>query len=99
LTRAPLPFPTRRSSDLGNDLVFESLPLLRRANHLNFIGNVEGRDVFRDTCDVVVTDGFTGNVVLKTAESVAGLLFQRIRSEVAGDRKSTRLNSSHGSIS
>jgi glycerol-3-phosphate acyltransferase PlsX len=69
----------------GNDLVFESLPLLRRAHHLNFIGNVEGRDVFRDTCDVVVTDGFTGNVVLKTAESVAGLLFQKIRSEVKGD--------------
>ena len=69
----------------GNDLVFESLPLLRRANHLNFIGNVEGRDVFRDTCDVVVTDGFTGNVVLKTAESVAALLFSKIRSEVAGD--------------
>jgi len=69
----------------GNDLVFESLPLLRRAHHLNFIGNVEGRDVFRDTCDVVVTDGFTGNVLLKTAESVAGLLFQKIRSEVAGD--------------
>jgi|SRR5438105_455880 len=69
----------------GNDLVFESLPLLRRANHLNFIGNVEGRDVFRDTCDVVVTDGFTGNVLLKTAESVAALLFQKIRSEVAGD--------------
>jgi glycerol-3-phosphate acyltransferase PlsX len=69
----------------GNDLVFESLPLLRRANQLNFIGNVEGRDVFRDTCDVVVTDGFTGNVVLKTAESVASLLFQKIRSEVRGD--------------
>src|SRR5437667_8110503 len=35
----------------GNSLVLESLPLLRRAHHLNFIGNVEGRDVFRDTCD------------------------------------------------
>jgi glycerol-3-phosphate acyltransferase PlsX len=46
---------------------------------------VEGRDVFRGTCDVVVTDGFTGNVVLKTAESVAELLFKRIRAEVSGD--------------
>ena len=42
--------------------------MLRRASHLNFIGNVEGRDVFNGRCDVVVTDGFTGNVLLKTAD-------------------------------
>src|SRR5215831_1635407 len=69
----------------GNELIFEALPLLRRSAQLNFIGNVEGRDVFRGTCDVVVTDGFTGNVVLKTAESVAELLFKQIRAEVSGD--------------
>jgi glycerol-3-phosphate acyltransferase PlsX len=69
----------------GNALVFESLPLLRRARHLNFIGNVEGRDVFKGTCDVVVTDGFTGNVVLKTAESVAGLLAHMVREELRRD--------------
>jgi glycerol-3-phosphate acyltransferase PlsX len=69
----------------GNELIFEALPLLRRAAQLNFVGNVEGRDVFRGTCDVVVTDGFTGNVVLKTAESVAELLFKQIRAEVSGD--------------
>ena len=69
----------------GNALVFESLPLLRRARHLNFIGNVEGRDVFKGTCDVVVTDGFTGNVVLKTAESVAGLLAHMVREELHRD--------------
>jgi glycerol-3-phosphate acyltransferase PlsX len=69
----------------GNDLVLEALPLLRRAHHLNFLGNVEGRDVFKGTCDVVVTDGFTGNVVLKTAESVAGLLVGMMRREITGD--------------
>jgi glycerol-3-phosphate acyltransferase PlsX len=69
----------------GNALVFESLPLLRRARHLNFIGNVEGRDVFKGSCDVVVTDGFTGNVVLKTAESVAGLLAHMVREELHRD--------------
>ena len=69
----------------GNALVLESLPLLRRAKHLNFIGNVEGRDVFKGTCDVVVTDGFTGNVVLKTAESVAGLLAHMVRDELKRD--------------
>jgi glycerol-3-phosphate acyltransferase PlsX len=69
----------------GNDLVLETLPLMRRAGHLNFIGNVEGRDVFKGTCDVVVTDGFTGNVVLKTAESAAGLLMNQVRAEVRRD--------------
>lgn len=69
----------------GNQLVFDALPLLRRAQHLNFIGNVEGRDVFKGTCDVVVTDGFTGNVVLKTAESVVSLLVTKVRQEVASD--------------
>jgi glycerol-3-phosphate acyltransferase PlsX len=69
----------------GNALVFEAQPLLRRARHLNFIGNVEGRDVFKGTCDVIVTDGFTGNVVLKTAESVALLMVHQMRHEVMKD--------------
>ena len=45
----------------GNALVMEAFPLLKQAQHLRFIGNVEGRDIFKDTVDVVVTDGFTGN--------------------------------------
>ncbi len=69
----------------GNALVFEALPLLRQARHLNFLGNVEGRDVFKGSCDVVVTDGFTGNVVLKTAESVANLLAHKVREELGRD--------------
>jgi len=69
----------------GNALVQETLPLLREARHLNFIGNVEGRDLFKDTCDVVVTDGFTGNVALKTAESAASLLTRLVRDEVKRD--------------
>jgi glycerol-3-phosphate acyltransferase PlsX len=69
----------------GNTLVQEALPLLREAPHLNFIGNVEGRDLFKDTCDVIVTDGFTGNVALKTAESAANLLMGQVRREVKRD--------------
>jgi glycerol-3-phosphate acyltransferase PlsX len=46
---------------------------------------VEGRDLFKDTCDVVVTDGFTGNVALKTAESAASLLTRLVREEVKRD--------------
>jgi phosphate acyltransferase len=72
-------------SSKGNDLVLESHELLKRASHLNFIGNVEGRDIFKGTADVIVTDGFTGNVVLKTAESVATLLVAKLREEIKRD--------------
>jgi glycerol-3-phosphate acyltransferase PlsX len=52
----------------GDSLRKESFPLLSAEKGINFIGNVEGRDVMTDAVDVVVTDGFTGNVVLKTLE-------------------------------
>ena len=55
-------------STKGNTLVKETHELLAAAPGLNFIGNVEGRDMMTDDVDVVVTDGFTGNVVLKTLE-------------------------------
>ena len=69
----------------GNALVFETHALMRQARHLNFIGNVEGRDFFKGSCDVIVTDGFTGNVVLKTAESVATLLSHKVKAELSRD--------------
>jgi len=69
----------------GNALVLETLPLLRHARHLNFIGNVEGRDILKGTCDVIVTDGFTGNVVLKTAEGVATMLGHKVKQELGHD--------------
>jgi len=69
----------------GNALTLEALPLLRRSRHLNFIGNVEGRDILKGTCDVIVTDGFTGNVVLKTAESVATMLGHKVKEVLSRD--------------
>jgi len=69
----------------GNQLVRETLPLLRAARHLNFIGNVEGRDLFKGSCDVIVADGFTGNVMLKTAESAATFLGRAAREELRRD--------------
>jgi glycerol-3-phosphate acyltransferase PlsX len=69
----------------GNQLVQEALPLLRAAHHLNFIGNVEGRDLFKGSCDVIVTDGFTGNVMLKTAESAATFLGGAVKDELRRD--------------
>ena len=69
----------------GNQLVQETLPLLRAAKHLNFLGNVEGRDLFKGTCDVMVTDGFTGNVLLKTAEGAASFLAKTMKAEMKRD--------------
>lgn len=63
----------------GNELVFESIELLKTSG-VNFIGNVEGRDVMRSTADVIVCDGFVGNVILKFAESVLTALKARLRS-------------------
>jgi glycerol-3-phosphate acyltransferase PlsX len=57
----------------GNELTRESFQLLKRLP-LNFIGNVEGRDIYSGKADVIVTDGFVGNVALKTSEGVANLV-------------------------
>ena len=57
----------------GNGVVRQAGELLRRS-HLNFYGNVEGNDIFKGTTDVVVCDGFVGNVALKTAEGIAQLM-------------------------
>lgn len=53
----------------GNLLSMATYPLMRDTNMFNFIGNLEGRDLFNDKADVIVTDGFTGNALLKLAES------------------------------
>lgn len=63
----------------GSALVLEAHPLLAADPALRFHGNVEGRDLFQGTTDVVVTDGFTGNVVLKLAEGEAKVLFSWVR--------------------
>jgi glycerol-3-phosphate acyltransferase PlsX len=65
----------------GSELVRETFPLLQGSG-LNFMGNVEGKDVCSGVADVVVTDGFTGNVLLKTTEGVAKMIFDLLRSEL-----------------
>lgn len=64
----------------GNDVVKQAAELLR-ASPLNFHGNVEGNDIFKGTVDVVVCDGFVGNVVLKSVEGLAHMLGSMIREE------------------
>jgi len=68
-------------STKGNELVLEAYKLLEKGP-VNFIGNVEGTDVLKGTCDVVVTDGFVGNIVLKFAESFDGFLTSLIHKRV-----------------
>ncbi len=70
----------------GNLLVKEAHQLLKDTPDINFIGNVEGRDLFNDKADVIVCDGFTGNVVLKEAESFFTLLKKRGISDEYFDR-------------
>ena len=71
----------------GNDLTREAYDLLKESK-LNFIGNIEGRDVYNGNCDVVVTDGFTGNVALKISESLAEMVGAMIKEELTRDLRS-----------
>lgn len=65
----------------GTDLTREVFKVLKRTG-LNFVGNVEGRDVFNGSVDVIVCDGFVGNVVLKSAEAVAEMIGRMLREEI-----------------
>jgi len=65
----------------GNDLTRETFPLLKNSD-LNFIGNVEGNDVFKGTADVYVCDGFIGNVALKVSESLVETIFHLLKREI-----------------
>jgi phosphate acyltransferase len=71
----------------GNDLTRETYDLLKESK-LNFIGNIEGRDVYNGNCDVIVTDGFTGNVALKISESLAEMVGAMIKEELSRDLRS-----------
>jgi glycerol-3-phosphate acyltransferase PlsX len=62
----------------GDELTVEAHALLRESD-LNFVGNIEGRDVIQATCDVLVSDGFVGNVLLKFYESIMGFLHSLMR--------------------
>jgi glycerol-3-phosphate acyltransferase PlsX len=71
----------------GNELTKEAYEQLKGSS-LNFIGNVEGRDIYNGRCDVVVTDGFTGNVALKISESLVETLGAMIKEELMRDFRS-----------
>jgi phosphate acyltransferase len=66
----------------GNEIVKKTRQLIKSDPNLNFIGNIEGRDIFKGACDVAICDGFVGNVVLKLAEGLVEGVFKAIKHEL-----------------
>jgi glycerol-3-phosphate acyltransferase PlsX len=66
----------------GRELEKEAFALIGALPGIDFVGNVEGRDLARDTADVFVTDGFTGNVVLKTAEGASRMVMETLHAAI-----------------
>jgi glycerol-3-phosphate acyltransferase PlsX len=70
----------------GNEVVKRARELMRDDHNMNFVGNIEGRDIFRDICDVAVCEGFVGNVVLKLTEGLVDGLFKAIKHELKQEK-------------
>lgn len=70
----------------GNQLIKDTYPVLESSD-LNFIGNIEGKELYGGEVDVVVTDGFTGNVVIKISEAVAKLITDMLRNELTSSTR------------
>lgn len=66
----------------GNEQALATYPMLKAEEHINFVGNVEGRDINKGTVDVVVCDGFVGNVVLKFAEGLASAIMKLMKEAI-----------------
>jgi glycerol-3-phosphate acyltransferase PlsX len=64
----------------GLPLQIAAYERLSKNKHINFVGNIEGKDIPFDTCDVLVTDGFTGNIYLKSVEGLGKMLLKRLKS-------------------
>jgi len=77
-------------SGKGTGLVKETHAVLQADGSLNFVGNVEGRELFEDRCDVILCDGFVGNIVLKLAEGLAEGLVKTIGDELRSESEDVR---------
>ncbi len=66
----------------GNEVVKKARELMKSDSNMNFVGNIEGRDIFDGTCDVVTCEGFVGNVILKLTEGLVDGLFKAIKYEL-----------------
>jgi len=70
----------------GNEVVKKTRELMKSDSKLNFVGNIEGRDIFKGACEVVVTEGFVGNVILKLTEGLVDGLFMAIKHELMEEK-------------
>lgn len=70
----------------GNELVKKTRELMKSDSRMNFIGNIEGRDIFRGACEVVIAEGFVGNVILKLTEGLVDGLFRAIKDELMEEK-------------
>jgi len=70
----------------GNEVVKKARELMKSDSKMNFVGNIEGRDIFRGVCDVAVCEGFVGNVILKLTEGVVDGLFKAIKHELLAEK-------------
>jgi glycerol-3-phosphate acyltransferase PlsX len=71
----------------GNEVVKKTRELMKSDSNMNFVGNIEGRDIFRGACEVVIAEGFVGNVILKLAEGLVDGLFKAIKQELMEEKK------------
>jgi len=70
----------------GNELVKKTRALMKSDSRMNFVGNIEGRDIFRGACEVVIAEGFVGNVILKLTEGLVDGLFKAIKQELMEEK-------------
>ncbi len=70
----------------GNEVVKKTRELMKSDSNMNFVGNIEGRDIFEGTCEVVICDGFVGNVILKLTEGLVDGLFKAIKYELMEEK-------------
>ena len=70
----------------GNEVVKKTRELMKSDPKMNFIGNIEGRDIFRGACEIVITEGFVGNVILKLTEGLVDGLFKAIKQELMEEK-------------
>ncbi len=70
----------------GNEIVKKAREFMKSDPNMNFVGNIEGRDIFKGACDVVISDGFVGNVILKLTEGLVDGLFTAIKYELMEEK-------------
>ncbi|MHC4323490.1 MAG: phosphate acyltransferase PlsX [Planctomycetota bacterium] len=70
----------------GNEVVKKTRELMKSDSNMNFVGNIEGRDIFKGACEVVIAEGFVGNVILKLTEGLVDGLFKAIKHELMEEK-------------